>query len=110
MIKCGQAARQHDRVVIRDIKETRAQSNSLGVGRCEGKGLQRIRYMFVGFRHTLATARAEANTLAVKELETLGIPAPDNFDQYLVMRKQLNRYLAPADLQWLSKQDSLIRA
>jgi pimeloyl-ACP methyl ester carboxylesterase len=62
------------------------------------------------YRYTLTRARAESNPVAVKELEALGIPALDNFDQYIVMRRQLNRYLAASDLQWLSQQDSLIRA
>src|SRR5437773_1706134 len=39
------------------------------------------------YRYTLDRARAESDTTAVAELESLGIPAPDNFDQYLVMRR-----------------------
>lgn len=62
------------------------------------------------YRYTLARALAESDLAAVTELETLGIPAPGNFDQYIVLRRQLNRYLAASDLQWLSQQDSLIRA
>jgi len=62
------------------------------------------------YRYTLARARAEPDLEAVAELEKLGIPAQGNLDQYIVLRGQLNRYLAVSDLQWLSRQDSLIRA
>jgi pimeloyl-ACP methyl ester carboxylesterase len=61
------------------------------------------------YRYTLDRARAESDTTVVTELESLGIPAPDNFDQYLVMRRRLNRYLALSDLQWLTNQDALVR-
>jgi len=62
------------------------------------------------YRYTLDRARAEANASAVTELEALGVPAPDKFDQYLVMRRWLNGYLATSDLQWLMKQDALLRS
>jgi pimeloyl-ACP methyl ester carboxylesterase len=39
------------------------------------------------YRYALNRARAESNASAVSELETLGIPASDKFDQYLVMRR-----------------------
>ena len=60
------------------------------------------------YRYTLDRARAESDASAVAELEALGIPAPDRFDQYLVMRRRLNRYLATSDLAWLTKQDGLV--
>jgi len=62
------------------------------------------------YRYTLARARADSNLAAVTELEKLGLPALDNLDQYIAMRRQLNRYLAASDRQWLSQQDSLISA
>jgi len=62
------------------------------------------------YRYALDRARAESNAAAVTELEALGIPAPDKFDQYLVMRRWLNGYLAPSDVQWLTRQDALVRS
>ncbi len=62
------------------------------------------------YRYTLDRARAESNAPAVTELEELGIPAPDKFDQYLVMRRRLNGYLAKSDVQWLTRQDALLRS
>jgi pimeloyl-ACP methyl ester carboxylesterase len=62
------------------------------------------------YRYSLDRARAEGNAAAVDELEALGVPAPDRFDQYLVMRKWLNKYLAPSDGQWLTTQDALLRS
>src|SRR3989442_11443218 len=53
------------------------------------------------YAYALSRARSESNAAAVAELESLGIPASDNFDQYLVMRRWLNRYLATSDLQWI---------
>jgi pimeloyl-ACP methyl ester carboxylesterase len=61
-------------------------------------------------RYTLDRARADANAATVAELEALGVPASDNFDQYLIMRRRLNGYLAPADQRWLGQQDALLRA
>ena len=60
------------------------------------------------YQYVLERARAEPNPAAVKQLETLGIPPQDNFDQYLVLRRQLNRYLAPSDIAWLPRAWSLI--
>jgi pimeloyl-ACP methyl ester carboxylesterase len=62
------------------------------------------------YRYTLDRARAESNAAAVNELEALGISAPDRFDQYLVMRRWLNRYLATSDAQWLTRHDALVRS
>jgi pimeloyl-ACP methyl ester carboxylesterase len=62
------------------------------------------------YRYTLERARADSNTAATRELEALGVPAFDNFDQYLVLRQWLNRYLAPADVRWLAEQNALVRA
>lgn len=58
------------------------------------------------YRLALERARAEGNFPAVRELETLGVPKADDFDQYLVMRRWLNRYLAPADVKWIGSVDS----
>jgi pimeloyl-ACP methyl ester carboxylesterase len=60
--------------------------------------------------YALSRARAESNTAAVAELESQGVPVSDNFDQYLVMRRWLNRYLAPPDRQWISKQEALVQS
>jgi len=62
------------------------------------------------YRYTLERARADSNAAAIRELEALGVPAFDNFDQYLVMRRWLNRYLAAADVRWLAEQDALVGA
>src|SRR5262249_18427617 len=62
------------------------------------------------YRYTLDRARKESNASVVAELEALGVPALDKFDQYLVMRRRLNTYLAPSDVQWLTKQDALVRS
>jgi len=62
------------------------------------------------YRYALDRARAEPNGAAVAELQSLGIPVPDRFDQYLVLRRWLNRYLAPTDAEWIAKQDALLRA
>jgi pimeloyl-ACP methyl ester carboxylesterase len=61
------------------------------------------------YRYTLDRVRADSNAAAVRELEALGVPAVDNFDQYLVMRRWLNRYLVAADARWLADQDGLMR-
>lgn len=60
--------------------------------------------------YALSRARSESNAPAVSELQALGVPAPENLDQYLIMRRWLNRYLAPSDLQWISTQDALIQS
>lgn len=60
------------------------------------------------YRYTLERAKAEPNPAAVKELETLGIPDLSNFDKYLVLRRQLNRYLAVSDVEWAPQSWSLI--
>ena len=62
------------------------------------------------YAYALSRARSEPNAAAVAELESQGVPASDNFDQYLVMRRWLNRYLATSDLQWISKQDALVQS
>jgi pimeloyl-ACP methyl ester carboxylesterase len=62
------------------------------------------------YRYTLDRARADSNAPAVRELEALGVPDFDKFDEYLVMRRWLNNYLAAADTRWLTNQDELVRA
>ncbi len=62
------------------------------------------------YRYTLDRAQAEPNAPAAMELQALGIPAPDKFDQYLVMRRRLNGYLPTSDVQWLTRQDGLLRS
>jgi pimeloyl-ACP methyl ester carboxylesterase len=61
------------------------------------------------YRFTLDQARTHDSHTAVTELERLGMPSPENFEQYLVMRKFLNGYLAEADRRWLAGQDRLLR-
>lgn len=59
------------------------------------------------YRYTLEKAKAKSDPAAVKELETLGIPPLDNFDQYMVLRRQLNQYVAASDAAWLQQSWSL---
>ena len=62
------------------------------------------------YEYALSRARSESNRAAVVELETLGVPASDNFDQYLVMRRWLNRYLPESDLQWIGPEEALVQS
>ncbi len=62
------------------------------------------------YRYALAQAEAHFDAAAVKELKALGGPPLDTFDHYLVLRLQLNRYLAPSDLEWSPKQYALLQA
>jgi pimeloyl-ACP methyl ester carboxylesterase len=62
------------------------------------------------YDYTLTRARTDSNASAVAALEALGMPAPDNFAQYLILRRWLNGYLAPSDVRWIGDQDALVRA
>jgi pimeloyl-ACP methyl ester carboxylesterase len=62
------------------------------------------------YRYTLERVRHDGNAAAVSELETLGVPASDKLDQYLVLRKWLNRYMAPSDIDWIGRERTMVRA
>jgi pimeloyl-ACP methyl ester carboxylesterase len=61
------------------------------------------------YRYTLERARQTNNLAATAELEALGVPTFSDFDKYLKMRRWLNHFLAPSDLQWIAAQDSMLQ-
>jgi pimeloyl-ACP methyl ester carboxylesterase len=61
------------------------------------------------YHYTLERARQTRNLEAVTELEALGVPAFDQMDKYLKMRRWLNTFLAPSDAQWIAAQEAMVQ-